>query len=48
MTYFYQIDPINDLINDIIYQIYVHKIDRNHFYKLLEIKFFYQFPKILT
>ena len=31
MTYFDQIDPINDIFD----QNYVHKPDRNNFYKLL-------------
>ena len=31
MTYFLQIDPINDYF----YEIYVHKPDRNHCYQLL-------------
>ena len=44
MTYFDQIDPINDIFD----QIYVHKPDSNNFYKLLEIKFFDQFHQIFT
>ena len=44
MTYFDQIDPINDIFD----QIYVHKLDWNNFYQLLEIKFFVHFRKILT
>ena len=44
MTYFAQIDPINDIFD----QIYVHKTDRNNFYELLKIKYFAKFPKMLT
>ena len=43
MTYFYQIDPINDYFG----QFYVHKPDWNNFYKLLEKKLFYHFPQIV-
>ena len=41
---FDQINPINDIFD----QIYVHKLDWNNFYQLLEIKFFVHFRKILT
>ena len=44
MTYFDQIDPINDIFD----QNYVHKPDWNNFYKLLVKKLFDQFSKILT
>ena len=44
MTYFDQID----LINEIFYQICVHKPNRNNFYKLLEKKLYHHFPKFLT
>ena len=44
MSYFYQIDPINDIFD----QIYVHKPDWNTFYKLLEMKFCDNFHQILT
>ena len=37
-----------DLINDFFDQIYVHKPDRNNFYKLLEKQLFDHFPQILT
>ena len=40
MTYFDQIDPIND----IFYQIYVHKLEWNNFQKPLEEHFFDHFP----
>ena len=44
MTYFDQIDTINDYFD----QIYVHKRDWNNLYKLLGKNFFDQFPQILT
>ena len=44
MTYFDQIDPINDIFD----QIYVHKPDWNNFLKLLEMKFFDHIHQILT
>ena len=44
MTYFDQIDPINDIFD----QIYVHKPDWNNFYKILKKIFFHHFPQILT
>ena len=44
MTYFDQIDPINDIFD----QLYAHKPDWNNFSKFLEENFFGQFPKILT
>ena len=44
MTYFDQIYPINDILD----QLYADKHDLNNFYKLLGKKLFEQFPKILT
>ena len=40
MTYFDQIDPINDIFD----QIFVHKPDWNNFEKLFGKKLFYHFP----
>ena len=40
MTYFVQIDPINDTFD----QIYVHKPEWNNFFKLLDKKIFDQIP----
>ena len=44
MTYFDQIDPINDIFDHIP----VHKPDLNNFYKLLGRKLFQHFPQIST
>ena len=44
MTYFDQIDPINDIFD----QNYVYKPDWNNFSKLLGKKLFDHFPQILT